>query len=351
MTTLTPQTLLVTGGAGFIGSCFVAQMVEAGKKVIVLDALTYAGSRANLDWIAQTPGSWELVVGDITDATLIESLYAKHQFDAVVNFAAESHVDNSITGPKAFIDTNINGTYVMLEAARRYWSDLADEAKANFRYLQISTDEIYGSLELESDEKFSEESQVKPSSPYSASKAAGDHLVRAWHETYGMPTITTNCTNNYGPRQHPEKLIPRMITNALSGEKLPVYGDGKNVRDWIHVEDHCRGVYLALTQGQPGESYCFGGNAEKPNIEVVEVICDTLSRLQPLASGDYRSLITFVTDRPGHDRRYAMDDSKAVRELRYTREYNFESGMQQTIEWYLANEAWREEVMQSKQAA
>lgn len=352
MTSFNPNTLIITGGAGFIGSCFVSQMVELGKKVIVLDALTYAGNIANLEWIPQSSGTWELVQGSITDSKLVAELFDKYQPDAFVNFAAESHVDNSITGPAAFIDTNIQGTYVLLEAARSYWNNLDSDKQNSFRYLQISTDEIYGSLELDSDEKFSEMSQIKPRSPYSASKAAGDHLVKAWHETYGLPTITTNCTNNYGPRQHPEKLIPRMISCALAGDKLPVYGDGRNVRDWIHVEDHCRGIYLALTKGEIGDNYCFGGNAEKPNLEVVHTICDALNELaQSKEIDDYRELITFVKDRPGHDRRYAMDDSKAIKKLGYTRDYTFESGIKQTIEWYLDNEKWRRKIQERQQAA
>jgi dTDP-glucose 4,6-dehydratase len=341
--TLTPQKIIVTGGAGFIGSCFVAQCVERGQKVLVVDALTYAGHRENLEWI-QGKGSWKLAVANIQDGTKMAEIMREFQPDAVVNFAAESHVDNSISSPAEFIHTNILGTYAMLEAARGYWKT---SGKADFRYLQISTDEIYGSLELDSPDRFSEESQIKPSSPYSASKAAADHLVLAWNHTYEMPTIITNCTNNYGPRQYPEKLIPLMISHALSGKALPVYGDGLNVRDWIHVEDHCQGIYLALTKGRVGEHYCFGGNAEKKNIEVVQTICAALNKVK---AGNYESLIAYVTDRAGHDRRYAMDDSKALKELGYTRKYDFDSGMQQTIEWYLANTDWAVAVTSKKAA-
>jgi dTDP-glucose 4,6-dehydratase len=343
--TLSPQRLIVTGGAGFIGSCFVDQMVQQGKEVLVIDALTYAGHMANLSWI-EGKGSWRLEQVNIADGEALSPIFQSFKPDAVVNFAAESHVDNSITGSAVFIETNIVGTHRMLEATRHFWQSLEGEEKANFRYLQISTDEIFGSLELDSPEKFSESTQVQPSSPYSASKAAADHLVDAWFHTYGLPILRTNCTNNYGPRQHPEKLIPLMITHALAGKPLPVYGDGKNVRDWIHVEDHCRGVYLALTKGKIGENYCFGGNAEVPNIEVVQHICDNLQKLAPKqGGGSYRDQITFVQDRAGHDRRYAMDDSKALRELGYDRQYNFETGLAHTIQWYLNNEDWRNAVL------
>ncbi len=267
-----PHNLLVTGGAGFIGSCFVAQCVARGCNVTVLDALTYAGHRENVDKRAT------FVKGDIADRALVLKLLREHHIGWVVNFAAESHVDNSIAGPKPFIDTNITGTFQLLEASREYWN-----GKKDFRFLQISTDEVYGSLGPTG--KFSETSPLKPNSPYSASKAAGDHLARAWHETYGMPTITTHCTNNYGPRQHPEKLIPNMIRCALAGEKLPVYGDGKNVRDWIHVEDHCNGVWLALEKSKPGETYDFGGDAEVENIALVKTICALLDSKRPKKSG------------------------------------------------------------------
>ncbi|MFW0777138.1 MAG: dTDP-glucose 4,6-dehydratase [Rickettsiales bacterium] len=328
-------TILVTGGAGFIGSCFVSLCVSKGAKVIVLDKLTYAGNRANLDWIE---GDWQLVQGDIADMALVAKLLRDHQVRWVVNFAAESHVDNSIAGPREFIDTNITGCFAMLEACRDYWQSLPEDQKDVFRFLQISTDEVYGSLGATG--KFSETSRFAPNSPYSASKAAADHLARAWNETYGMPTLVTHCTNNYGPRQHPEKLIPHMIECALSGKKLPVYGDGKNIRDWIHVEDHCGGLLLALQTGKPGEVYDFGGNAEVENIVLVNTLCELLDKKKPKPSGSYKDQISFVKDRLGHDRRYAIDDSKAERELKYTRAYTIEKGMDATVDWYLANQDW-----------
>lgn len=326
------STLLVTGGAGFIGSSFVAQAVAGGQKVIVLDYLTYAGSRDNLAWIK--PDHYHLVVGNITDGALVSSLLDSHDIDAMVHFAAESHVDNSISAPAAFIDTNIVGTYTLLEAARDYWSRLPAARKQAFRFIHISTDEVFG--ELGDSGKFSETSPMRPNSPYSASKAASDHLAHAWFATYGLPVITTNCSNNYGPRQHPEKLIPRMITNAVAGKNLPVYGNGSNIRDWIHVEDHCNGIALALEKGIPGETYCFGGNAEKSNLEVVRKICAILEELSPRQyKTSYENQIAFVTDRAGHDYRYAIDDRKAVSELGFTRKHDFESGLRNTVEWYL----------------
>lgn len=332
--------LLVTGGAGFIGSTFVGQCAARGHKVTVLDKLTYAGHPENLRWIdaQKYKGSYELVKGDICDGATVLKLLKDRQIDAIVNFAAESHVDNSIDSPAEFIQTNIFGTYSMLESARQYWNGLADNKKNQFRYVQVSTDEVYGSLGK--DGKFTEQSPYQPNSPYSASKASADMLVRAWFETYKLPTITTNCSNNYGPRQFPEKLIPLMITHALTGKPLPVYGDGLNVRDWIHVEDHGNGVYLALTKGECGQTYCFGGNAERTNLEVVNAICDTLQELAPQKGKDYRSLITFVKDRLGHDRRYAIDDARAQKELGFTRTHSFESGLKATVQWYLENGAW-----------
>lgn len=332
------NTILITGGAGFIGSTFVAQQVEQGRHIVVLDALTYAGHRENLEWI-KGKGKWTLVEGDICDGALVAKLLKEHTPSAVINFAAESHVDQSIASSAVFIKTNIQGTHVMLEAARQYWGSLNGDKKSTFRFVQISTDEVYGSLGETG--TFSESSPIKPNSPYSASKAAGDHLARAWFETYGLPTVITHCTNNYGPRQYPEKLIPLMISRALSGGELPVYGDGRNVRDWIHVEDHCSGVALALTKGMPGEVYDFGGNAEKRNLDVVHTLCDALDKIRPRADKkSYREQIRFVKDRLGHDWRYAIDSSKSERELGFTRRYTFDSGLQQTIEWYLNNEAW-----------
>lgn len=333
------KTILVTGGAGFIGSCFVEQQIASGRHVIVLDALTYAGNEANLKHLPLP--SFQFVRGDIRDRVLMSDLLEKHCPEWVVNFAAESHVDNSITGPAAFIDTNITGVYTMLEAALGYWKALEGDRQRDFRFLQISTDEVYGSLGPTG--AFNEETPMRPNSPYSASKAAGDHLARAWHMTYGLPVITTNCTNNYGPRQYPEKLIPLIITRALSGEPLPVYGDGLQVRDWIEVSDHCRGIALALEKGKLGATYCFGGRAEKCNIDLVKLLCTILDEMKPRADGkSYREQIAFVTDRPGHDVRYAMDDSKAERELGFTRRYDFERGIRATVEWYLTNAEWCE---------
>jgi dTDP-glucose 4,6-dehydratase len=340
---MSPNSLLVTGGAGFIGSSFVAACVERGCNVVVLDKLTYAGHKANLEWIKPGKGKWQLIKGDINDKALVAKLLREHAIGRVLNFAAESHVDNSISGPKPFIDTNIGGTFTLLETCRDYWQQLPQ--KEAFRFLQISTDEVYGSLGPTG--KFSEASPIRPNSPYSASKAAGDHLARAWFETYGFPTLVTHCTNNYGPRQHPEKLIPRMIHCALAGEKLPVYGDGKNVRDWIHVEDHCSGVWLALEKGKPGQCYDFGGDAETENLTLVHRVCDLLDARRPKKTGSYRDQISFVTDRLGHDRRYAIDDSKSVRELGFTRRYNLVQGLEATVDWYLANQEWCKIIMEN----
>jgi dTDP-glucose 4,6-dehydratase len=346
------NTLLVTGGAGFIGSCFVREMVAAGRTVIVLDRLTYAGHRENLEGLR-----CELVVGDIADSALVGELLRRHPVDAVVNFAAESHVDRSISGPAAFIETNIQGTFNLLSESLKHWLSLpsqpghashpsqnGESRKQGFRFLQISTDEVYGSLGATG--KFSETTPYAPNSPYSASKASADMLVRAWHHTYGLPTITTNCSNNYGPRQYPEKLIPLMITHAVSGKPLPVYGDGGNVRDWIHVEDHCRGIWLALERGRPGETYCFGGNAERGNLDVVRTICRELDLLRSRPDGQpHETAIAFVKDRLGHDRRYAIDDALAQRELGFTRKFDFEHGLADTIRWYLENDAWCQAVI------
>jgi dTDP-glucose 4,6-dehydratase len=336
-----PRHILVTGGAGFIGSCFVGMCVGQGWRVTVLDALTYAGHAANLSWIepGARGGSYELIKGDVRDGELVSRLLRERSVDAVFHFAAESHVDNSITGPAAFIETNIVGTYRLLEACRAYWNELSDARKSFFRYLQISTDEVYGSLGETG--RFSEQSPYHPNSPYSASKAAGDHLARAWQHTYGLPVIVTHCTNNYGPRQHPEKLIPRMIACALAGEKLPVYGKGENVRDWIHVEDHCSGVLLALEKGKVGESYDFGGNAEWRNIDLVRLVCALLDVRHPRADGKgYSEQIVFVADRLGHDMRYAMSTAKSERMLDFVPMYDFRQGLAATVEWYLAHQDW-----------
>lgn len=340
-TTVSPKSVLVTGGAGFIGSCFVGMCVEQGMRVIVLDALTYAGHRENLAWIRSggNEGSFELVEGDIADGDLVLKLLRAHRIEAVVNFAAESHVDNSISGSAAFIETNIVGAYRLLETCRNYWDELSGSQKSAFRFVQISTDEVYGSLGDEG--KFTEDSPIRPNSPYSASKAAADHLARAWFHTYAFPTVITHCTNNYGPRQYPEKVIPVMITCALEGKKLPVYGTGSNVRDWIHVDDHCAGVMLALCKGRLGESYDLGGDCEVRNIDLVHQICAVLDALRPRADGQsYAMQIHFVTDRLGHDQRYAIDDSKAQRELGFTRKHRFGQALKDTVAWYLQNGEW-----------
>ncbi len=344
----TPATLLVTGGAGFIGCAFVAKAVAEGCKVIVLDALTYAGSIENLHAIKPSAkGSWELVEGNITNGALVEKLMKEHAVNAVVHLAAESHVDNSIAAPSEFIQTNIIGTYTLLEAARQHHKNLSREQKNNFRFVYVSTDEVYGSLGETG--KFSEQSAIEPNSPYSASKASGDLLVRAWFHTYGLPVMITHCSNNYGPRQYPEKLIPVMITRAMAGQSLPIYGDGKNIRDWIHVDDHAAGVWAALVKGVAGESYNFGGNAERNNLEMVNALCAILEELAPRKDARaYSSLAAFVPDRLGHDRRYAIDDRKAQRELDWKRQWTFEDGLKETVAWYLANQKWCEAMLARK---
>ena len=331
-------TWLVTGGAGFIGGNFVLRAVASGVKVVNLDALTYAG---NLDTLASVQDNplHVFVEGDIGDRALVARLLAEHRPDAVVNFAAESHVDRSIDGPAAFIQTNVVGTLGLLESVRDHWKELEGEARERFRFLHVSTDEVYGSLGDTG--KFTESTPYAPNSPYSASKAASDHLVRAFHHTYGLPVLTTNCSNNYGPYHFPEKLIPLIIARALAGEPLPVYGDGKNVRDWLFVGDHCQAIRTVLEKGRVGETYNVGGNAEMQNIEVVHAICALLDERAPRADGKPRSSqITFVTDRPGHDRRYAIDASKLRDELGWEPEYTFEQGIAETVDWYLANQAW-----------
>ena len=336
-------TWLVTGGAGFIGGNFVLRAVASGVKVVNLDALTYAG---NLDTLASVQDNplHDFDEGDIGDRALVARLLAEHRPDAVVNFAAESHVDRSIDGPGAFIQTNVVGTLGLLESVRDHWKELEGEARERFRFLHVSTDEVYGSLGDTG--KFTESTPYAPNSPYSASKAASDHLVRAFHHTYGLPVLTTNCSNNYGPYHFPEKLIPLIIARALAGEPLPVYGDGKNVRDWLFVGDHCRALRTVLEKGRVGETYNVGGNAEMQNIEVVHAICALLDERAPRADGRPRSSqITFVADRPGHDRRYAIDASKLRDELGWEPEYTFEQGNAETVDWYLANQAWVKRVL------
>lgn len=334
---------LVTGGAGFIGGNFVLEAVRRGVKVVNLDALTYAGNRDTLAAIEHDPNH-VFVHGEIGDRELVATLLAEHRPDAVLNFAAESHVDRSIDGPAAFVQTNVVGTLSLLEAVRDYWKALENDAKAAFRFLHVSTDEVYGTLGETG--KFSETTPYAPNSPYSASKAASDHLVRAFHHTYGLPVLTTNCSNNYGPYHFPEKLIPLVIAKALAGEPLPVYGDGKQVRDWLFVTDHCEAIRTVLAKGRVGETYNVGGNAEMQNIEVVKAICALLDQYRPREDGQPRaSQITYVADRPGHDRRYAIDASKLRNELGWEPAYTFERGIAETVDWYLANQAWVQRVL------
>jgi dTDP-glucose 4,6-dehydratase len=332
-------TILVTGGAGFIGSNFILQQLrEESCSIINLDKLTYAGNLRNLESIANDR-RYEFVHADVGDRKTVRQVLDKYQPAAIVHFAAESHVDRSISGPDDFIRTNIDGTFALLEETRTYWAALNNEEKSSFRFLHVSTDEVYGSLGP-SDPAFSETTAYAPNSPYAASKAASDHLVRAYHHTYGLPTLTTNCSNNYGPFQFPEKLIPLMILNARDGKPLPVYGDGKNVRDWLYVEDHCAAIATVLERGKPGETYNIGGWNEKANIEIVETICDLVDEMHPGREGSRRDLITFVKDRPGHDRRYAMDARKIERELGWRPKETFDSGIRKTVRWYLENEDW-----------
>lgn len=336
--------IFVTGAAGFIGGNFVLDwLAQCDEPVLNIDKLTYAG---NLDTLKSLDGDARhiFVRADIGDRDLITKLLAEHKPRAVINFAAESHVDRSISGPGEFIQTNVVGTFNLLEAVRGYWTDLPAEKKSAFRFLHVSTDEVYGSLELD-DPAFREDNNYEPNSPYSASKAASDHLVRAWHHTYGLPVLTTNCSNNYGPYHFPEKLIPLVILNALAGKPLPIYGDGMQIRDWLYVKDHCSAIRRVLEAGKPGETYNVGGWNEKPNIEVVKTICSMLDSLQPRADGKpYVEQITYVTDRPGHDRRYAIDASKLERELGWKPAETFESGIQKTVQWYLDNQEWVQNV-------
>ena len=334
------MTILITGAAGFIGANFVLDwLAKSDEPVVNLDKLTYAGNLETLVSVQQD-GRHIFVQGDIGDSALVSSLLAQHQPRAILNFAAESHVDRSIHSPEDFIQTNLVGTFRLLEAVRAYWSELESEAKSAFRFLHVSTDEVYGSLGA-GDAAFSETHRYEPNSPYSASKAASDHLVRAYHHTYGLPVLTTNCSNNYGPYHFPEKLIPLMIVNALAGKPLPVYGDGMQVRDWLYVKDHCSAIRRVLEAGRLGEVYNIGGWNEKPNIEIVHTVCALLDELCPKADGaSYAAQISHVKDRPGHDRRYAIDASKIERELGWRPAETFETGIRKTVQWYLANPEW-----------
>ena len=332
------KTYLVTGGAGFIGANFIIYYLEnnPGHEVVNLDLLTYAGNPENLREVANNP-RYHFVQGDIVDTALVEELFAKYDFAGVFHFAAESHVDNSISGPAEFIRTNVNGTFNLLEVARNHWLQapgVFKPGKENNRFLHVSTDEVYGTLGATG--LFTEETPYAPNSPYSASKAASDFLVRSYHHTYGMNVVTTNCSNNYGPKQHKEKLIPTIIRKALAGEPIPIYGDGKNIRDWLYVLDHCKGIALAFTRGRSGETYNIGGKNERDNLYIVNKICDLLDTKRPRANGaSYKELISFVTDRPGHDRRYAIDATKIETELGWRAEENFETGINKTVDWYL----------------
>jgi len=334
------MTILVTGGAGFIGANFVLDWVaNTDEKIVNLDKLTYAGNLESLAPLKNKP-QHVFVQGDIGDSALLPQLLAEHQPRAVLNFAAESHVDRSIHGPGEFIETNIVGTFRLLESVRGYWQSLEANAQSSFRFLHVSTDEVYGSLAPQ-DPAFTEQHPYEPNSPYSASKAASDHLVRAWHHTYGLPVLTTNCSNNYGPLHFPEKLIPLMIVNALAGKPLPVYGDGMQVRDWLYVKDHCSAIRRVLEGGQLGETYNVGGWNEKPNIEIVKTVCALLDELRPRADGvSYAQQITYVKDRPGHDRRYAIDARKLEKELGWRPAETFETGIRKTVAWYLENTEW-----------
>lgn len=332
------RTVLVTGGAGFIGSNLIYRLLEEPElRVVNWDALTYAGNPASLAAAANHP-RYRFVHGDVCDGDLGAGLLAEERPQAILHLAAESHVDRSITGSDAFIRTNVIGTFTLLEAALEYWRGLPPREREDFRFLHVSTDEVYGSLGPTG--AFSESTAYAPNSPYSASKAASDHLARAWHQTYGLPVVTTNCSNNYGPRQFPEKLIPLMILNALEGRELPVYGDGRQVRDWLYVGDHCEGLLAALRRGQPGATYVFGGDAERANLEVVQSICALLDEMRPDAAGPRARLIRHVKDRPGHDRRYAMNPAKARRELGWAPAVDFSQGLRRTVGWYLENLDW-----------
>lgn len=337
------DTILVTGGAGFIGGSFVRQsLTEASSRIVNLDALTYAGNLDSLASVRDNPRH-EFVHGDICDAALVAELFREHKPRAVVHFAAESHVDRSIDGPGAFIQTNVVGTFTLLDAALKHWRELPAEQRERFRFVHVSTDEVYGSLGPTG--AFTETTRYSPNSPYAASKASSDHFVRAYHHTFHLPTVITNCSNNYGPFQFPEKLIPLVILNALEGKPLPVYGDGMQVRDWLFVDDHCRALRAVLERGVPGETYNIGGNCERPNIEIVRTICAAIDRLRPgLAHGPCEKLITYVKDRPGHDRRYAIDAAKIKRELGWEPQQNLATGLEATVRWYLDNLRWVERI-------
>lgn len=339
------MTIIVTGGAGFIGGNFVLDWLgQSDEKIVNVDKLTYAGNLQTLESVAGNP-NYRFVQADIGDRAAIDALLAEEKPRAVLNFAAESHVDRSIHGPGDFIQTNVVGTFNLLESVRAYWSALEEPARSDFRFLHVSTDEVYGTLSAE-DPPFTEENTYEPNSPYSASKAASDHLVRAWHHTYGLPVLTTNCSNNYGPYHFPEKLIPLVIANARAGKPLPIYGDGQQVRDWLYVTDHCSAIRRVLEGGKLGETYNVGGWNEKANLEVVHTICAILDELQPRADGEpYTKQITFVKDRPGHDRRYAIDARKLERELGWKPAETFESGIRKTVQWYLDNTEWVDNVM------
>jgi dTDP-glucose 4,6-dehydratase len=349
MTDVKPLRILVTGGAGFIGSALVRHLVrDTPHEVLNVDKLTYAGNLSSLEPIANRPG-YKFLQADICDGEAIAAALAEYRPDVITHLAAESHVDRSIDGPAAFIETNIVGTFTMLNAALDYWRGLDDAGKEAFRFHHISTDEVFGTLA--DDGFFTEETPYDPHSPYSASKASSDHLVRAWHDTYGLPVLITNCSNNYGPYHFPEKLIPLMIIKALAGEPLPVYGEGANVRDWLFVEDHARALTAVFERGVPGQSYIIGGRAERKNLDVVKRICDSLDQIRPRADGkSYQEQITYVTDRPGHDHRYAIDPSKIERELGWTAQESFDSGIARTISWYLDNESWWRPLVEEKGA-
>ena len=335
--------VLVTGGAGIIGSCFVFQRISPGVKILNLDKLTYSGNLMNLSEVSDNP-NYTFVRGDIGDEGLINRLLREFEPDAVVNFAAESHVDRSIVDPDSFVRTNVMGTSVLLRCVKDWWMTLSEEAKQAFRFHHISTDEVFGTLSM-TDPAFTEETPFAPNSPYSASKASSDHFVRAFHETFGLPTVITNCSNNYGPRQFPEKLIPLVTLNAVQGKVLPIYGTGENIRDWLHVEDHCEAIYEVLTRGRIGETYNIGGRSERNNLTIVHSICEILDAVQPRNDGkSYKEQITFVKDRPGHDLRYAINCSKIEKELGWVPRHSFEEGLKETVMWYLSNDEWVRQV-------